>query len=210
MYNNGLSNRSRLEDDFNIRKSKNEETELICSSVSDYKKLTLRRKYRRITIQYAVLLTAIFFLELIVLVITGFYNPVVIGFVIFTGVGALVSLIDLFVIKTATKNLDTYIKNLSVEDLVRIERHTGNLDIFTQLIFLEKEMIFAQRSLVKIFAYSEIKSISDDGALIELSDINRKVIGKVPRSGTDVVGTKEKMATIDKLQLMNPEISKEQ
>lgn len=210
MYNNGLSNRSRLEDDFKSRKSKNEENGLISSSVNDYKELTLRKKYRRITIQYAVLLAAIFFLELIVLVITGFYNPLFIGFIVFTGAGALVSLIDLFAIRIATKNLDNYTRKLSVEDLVRIERHTGNLDIFTQLIFLEKEMVFAQRSLVKVFAYSEIKSISDDGALIELSDINRKVIGKVPRSGTDVIGTREKMATIDKLQLMNPEISKEQ
>lgn len=169
------------------------------ASICSYKELSLRKQYRKVSLQYTLILLAVLALDLTVLIISKFYNPAFIGFIIFTAAGALLRLLDLFFFRFDTRSLDNYTKTLNTENLSRIEKHTGKLGRYNQLVFLESEMLFIQSSCVKVYEYSRIESVKEKAPLIELYDSNNCLLGAVPLSGRDAASGWEKVMTISKL-----------
>lgn len=197
MFNVGLNNRNRLKNEFNMRQQ-TDYKDAVC--VSSYKDLTIRKIYSRTSRYYAVMLVFVLILEVAVLLLIRSLNPGYIAFIVFTAIGLLVNLLDMFILKTATRSLDRYTKTLSEDDLSRIEKHTRKLGRFTQLVFMENEMIYIQSSIVKIYAYSKIEEAKENASMIELYDLSKHLIGVVPNSGSDATCDWKKVMTISRLQ----------
>lgn len=176
MFLNNPNKKAKLKNAFLDSKNTITNEDNSFESISSYKDLTLRKTYRKISIKYLILLLGLLLIEILALLFFEIYNPAYLIFVAFTAVGTFINLLDFLFLNISTRKLDSYTKLLSEKDLNRIERHTKNLGHYNQLVFLEKEMILIQSSVVKLFAYEKINSVTKRGLIVELFDSNDQVI----------------------------------
>lgn len=177
---------------YELKISKKEEM-YVCSSevttqqatIHSYKDLTIRKKYRKQTIRYVLFFLVAFVIGAICMFLFH-YNKFAVGVTCFFGFVLCVNLLDLFLLKNATKKFDCYVCNLSTSELERIENATKDLYKKYRLIFLENEMIFQAGSIVYAFGYKAIESTKIKGELMELFDLDGNTLGIVASSGWDV------------------------
>lgn len=183
-----------------------EEQSALAERIRTYKDLTIRKKYRKVSLRYTILLSGVFLICIIMKMVTGFSNPVLLAFLCFVGFGMVLHVADLVWLCNATKRFDCYTRTLAIDDLLRIERCTNDFGGAYQLIFMEEEMIFCMDRMLAAYAYQSIGSVCTRGKMVELFDSEKNSLGVVPDHGLEVTGVRNGKRTIMVLQTVNPQI----